>query len=315
MSDRKNISSKFIFTVFAVFTAILTATRIYQLFAITEENSTGFFKVTDVSVYLLYIISAVFCIVLLALVTFSNSVTASKSYRGRHQALSVCAALFAAGLAIDVAVCASKFISGIKVAPSGEMFAFLFANGLVFSLFEAIFGLVACIYFIIYSLSYAEGKQNFSEYKLLAVAPLFWAMARMIGKFLTKISFTVVADLMLELIMLAFMMLFLISFARISSQICQKNEMRKAMGCGLVSAVFAIALGVSRLAAVVAGKSVLLPKHFGLSFNAVDLAFGAFAAVYVYAGFKSGRDASEDDLLEYEDSKPQEEIDEDFLDD
>ena len=314
-SNRKNISFGRIFTVFGIALAVLLPTRLYQLFFITENDHTGFFKHNDASVYIMYIAAIVFAVLLYVLVTLSDKVTASKSVRGKNKPLAVGSLLFAVGLAYDVAISGSLFIKSIMSYSAGKnIMSYLFSNGMLAVALEALCGLAGCIYFILFALSYSDGKTTYYEYKFLAIMPLFWAMFRMVRRFMTKISFTVVADLMLELLMLAFMMLFFISFARISSQICQKGEMRKAMRYGLISAVFALVLGVSRLAVTVCGKASLLPSGFDFALS--DLTFGIFAVIYVNACSKTGREASEDELIEEEIDKkaPEEETDDDFLD-
>lgn len=315
MKNRKNISFKLILILFGIFTALMTGTRIYQLFRLTEEDASGFFTRINPSVYALYIAAAVFAIILLGLVIFTNKVPASKPLRGSSKPLAVGALLLAIGIGYDVAVSVSQVIVAVgNFVDRSGLVSYLFTNGYIAMAFEALFGLGACIYFLVYFLSYSQGKATFCEYNLLAILPLFWTMARLVRRFLTKISFTVVADLLLELIMLAFMMMFFISFARISSQVCQKYEMRKAMSYGLVAAMFAAVISVSRLIVTVGGKSALLPAGFPLV--PADLAFAVFAVIYVYTHSKSGRDASEDDILSDDETvEPEEELDDDFLND
>ncbi len=309
-----NISFSKIFTVFGVGLAVLLPTRLYQLFCLTETDKSGFFTEINASVYILYIAAAVFSVLLFTLVALSNKVTASKSPRGKNKLLAVTSALFAAGLAYDVAISVSTFLKAvINYSAGNNALMYLFSNGMFAVLLEAVCGLAACIYFVLYSLSYFDGKTAYYEYKLLAIMPLFWAMFKMVYRFMTKISFTVVADLLIELFMLAFEMLFFMSFARISSQICQKYEMRKAMKYALPAAMLALLLGVSRLVATVFGKSECLMSGFG--FSLADLTFGVFAVSYVYACSKTGRDESEDEDIPDENEKKQkeEETDEDFL--
>ena len=81
---------------------------------------------------------------------------------------------------------------------------------------------------------------------------------------------------------------------------------------GLIGAMFALVIGISRLAVTVCGLSSTLPT--GFPFSLTDLTFGIFAVIYVAACSKSGRSASEDDLLADNDEKPSKDtVDEDFL--
>ena len=87
LANKKNISFKTIFILFGIFTALLSGIRIYQLFALTETDKSGFFTHINWSVFALYIGVAVFCAVLIMLVQLSGKVTASKSPRGKNKTL------------------------------------------------------------------------------------------------------------------------------------------------------------------------------------------------------------------------------------
>ena len=314
---KKNISFKTIFAVLGIGTAALLGLRIYQLFRLTELDGSGFFKRVNPTVYIVYALAVLFAALIIILVTASNKVTASKSFRGKNKFLAIGATAMSVGLAWDVAVCLSSVIKAVSsFTPGGtQLIGYLASNGMIAAFFEALFGLAACIYFILYALSYNEGKASYYEYKLLAITPLFWVVFRLVRRFLTKISFIVVADLMFELAMLGFMLLFFLSFARISAQLCQKNEMRRAMKYGLAAAMFAAVIAISRLVAIIGGKADALAD--GFTFNIADAAFAVFAVFYVDASSKTGRPAEEDDIIEDEEEEEGEEneIDESFLDD
>ncbi len=313
-SQKKNIGFKAIYAVLGVALAALIPVRIYQLVCLNERDSSGFFSRVNASVYVFYALAVIFAAAIFVLVTLTNKVTASKSVKGESKPLCVGAALFALGLAYDTGVCIASFIKSVSSYGAGSsVMSYLFSNGMFSVLFEAIFGLCACIYFILFALYYHDGKGSFADYKFLALTPLFWAMFKTVYRFMTKISFIVLADLMLELAMLVFMMLFFMSFARISSQVCQKYEMRKAMKHALIAAMFALVIGVSRLAVTACGLSETLPT--GFPFSLTDLTFGVFAIIYVDACSKSGRSADEDELLADETEKPSNEpVNDDFLD-
>lgn len=314
INTKKNISFKTIFSVFAVFTVAITAIRFYQLFTLTEADSSGFFTRINWSVFALYIGVVLFSAVICVLVNMTNKVPASKPIRGKNKGLFIGGVLMAVGLGWDVAVSLSQVIKVFTTFKSTNLFSYLLTNGYVAVIFEIICGLVACVYFLVYALSYKDGKNTFYEYKFMAIMPLFWSLCRIIGRFLTKISFVQLADLILELVMLSFMMLFFLSFARVSSQVCQKYEMRKAMRYGLAAAIPALVIGITRCVVSVIGKSALLPRGFG--FNLADLFFGVFAVIYVLESSKSDRPASDDEYIvdEEEKAREEEEIDDDFLD-
>ena len=124
------------------------------------------------------------------------------------------------------------------------------------------------------------------------MAPLFWAMCKMITRFMTKISFINVSELMLEMLELALVMLFFMSFAKISSDVADKGEFKKLVSYGMPAAMLAAVIGVSRLVITLCGKRDRLPSELG--FSVTDPAFAFFAIVYIRHQMKHGRPESED---------------------
>lgn len=79
-------------------------------------------------------------------------------------------------------------------------------------------------------------------------------MCKMITRFMTKISFINVSELMLEMLELALVMLFFMSFAKISSDVADKGEFKKLVSYGMPAAMLAAVIGVSRLVITLCGK-------------------------------------------------------------
>ncbi|MEG2719784.1 MAG: hypothetical protein RR914_00520 [Oscillospiraceae bacterium] len=287
--------------------------RFYQLFKIIEPH-TGFYSKIDWSIYTIYTLIIAFSITLFLLVRFSQSVPASKPICVKSKPLGIGAIIFAVGIAYDLVMTISSFVRELINKPNNiNVFKYVFKNGMFASIILAICGLAACIYILVFALSYFEGKTTFREYRLLAMMPLFWSMGRMITRFMTKISFVMVSELLMELLMIAFMMLFFMAFARVSAQIGQKGEMRKLMSYGLPAAFVAILIGVTRLVMTLIGKGKFIAD--GFQFSLADLGFGIFAIIYIIETVKHGRPASEDDLIPEEDDaiKKENEIDDEFL--
>lgn len=272
--------------------------RMVQLFTNIEQN-TGFFIANDWTVAVIYTVLALAALVLVLLPVFSAKLPASRPVVRQDRCLALAAFVFAAGLAYDVILTVLKAVNVFSDV-SGTAFTLLFTEGVFAMLLQALCGAAACVYMILFALSYIHGDAHFSEYKLLAIMPLFWTLFRMIGRFMTKISFTMVSELLIELVMLAFMLLFLMSFARVSAQVSQKGEMQKAIRYGLPAAFFALLIGITRLICTVVGKSALLADGFAFSLG--DLGFGIFAVAYIVTYMRYGRPASEDDLIPEEEA-------------
>lgn len=290
--------------------------RLVQLF-INIEPHTGFFKAIDWTVYTVYSAVIVALVLLASLAFASKRIPASRPVFRKSRMLVFSGFLFSVGLAMDAALCITKIIRAFtEVSVTKETLTqILFTDGIFSVILRAACAVAACVYFVLIALSYASEKATYCDYKLLALSPLFWALFKMVERFMTKISFLEVSELIFELIYLAFMSLFFLSFARVSSQVSQKGEMKKVVRYGMLSAFMALFISVTRLACLVGGRGELIA--IGFSFSLSDLGFGIFTISYICLHMHYGRPASEDDeiLVESEEeSQPSEKLDETFLD-
>lgn len=241
--------------------------RIYQLLFIVEED-TGFYKSVDWSVYLLFGLAAAAVIVPYILVALSKNVPASRPFRCKSRFTAASALIFAAGILLDVIASFAEFLGTLNFSV----------------LFTAVFGVMAAVYMLIFGISYIDGKISYSQHKLLALSPLFWSLSRMIMRFVRKIAYVNVSDLMYEIFALAFMMLFFLSFARISSGLSNKRAMRALYSAGFAAIFFCAMLNIPRLILLVTGQRELLPDDYPFSF--CDLGFAVFAFAYIVSSFK-----------------------------
>ncbi len=282
-----------------VFGAVLVAAvplRTVQLFTNVEEH-TGFFIHENWTVGVMYAVLAVAAAALFLLPMFSARIPASRPVVRKNLPMAVTSFLFAAGLAYDVLLCIlkiSRLFAAMTFAEAQGLYTLLFSNGLLAMLLQAVCGAAACVFMVLFAFAYLGRAPVYAQHKLLALTPLLWTLFRMVLRFMTKISFTVVSELLIELAMLAFMMLFFMSFARICAQITQKGEMRNAVRCGLPAAFLALLIGITRWICTISGHSALLAD--GFAFSPVELGFGLFAIVYIFVHMRYGRPASEDDL-------------------
>ncbi len=269
--------------------------RTVQLFTNVEAH-TGFFEATDWTVFTVYAVLLIGMLVLFLLPVFSARLPASRPLVQKNRALALGSFVFAAGIAYDVILCIVKLSNTLSDSILGQnLVTVLFTGGLVALIFQVLCGATTCIYFILTALSFAGRGAVCGKYRLLAIMPLFWTLFRLVSRFITKISFTMVSELLMELAMLAFVMLFMMSFARVSAQINQKGEMKKVIRYGLPGAFLALTIGITRLICTVSGRGELLAD--GFAFSLADIGFGVFAAIYIFTHMKYGRPASEDDTL------------------
>lgn len=290
-----NVSAKALGLLLLAGLVICIPFRLVQLFTNIEQN-TGFFIENDWTVYCFYAVVVLFVIVLAVVAGSFGKIPASRPVLRRDKTLAICSFLFAVGIAYDVIFALAKVMRALTDGSlANGFFSVMFTDGMFAQLLQAICGMAACIYIILVALSYVGEKATYCDYRFLAIMPLFWALFRMVSRFMTKISFTMVSELLLELLMLAFMLLFLMSFARVSAQVNQKGEMKKIVRYGMPAAFLALLIGITRLVCTVGGRADLLAD--GFQFSLADIGFGAFAVAYIFTHMRYGRPASEDDLL------------------
>lgn len=295
----EQIDARLLLCVWGIACILAAVLRTVQLFT-NIEPETGFFEVVDWSVYVVYGVLLAAVVLLAVLPACSACLPASRALVRKDRALFFGSALFAAGLLYDAVL--SVINAAETVSESGRltMGALLFTEGLLAEILQAVCGVLAAVYMGITAISYLKGEPQFTKYRFLALTPLFWSMFRIVLRFMTKISFTMVSELLQELAMLAFMMLFLLSFARIAAQVNPRGEMRKLVCFGLPAAFLAAVIGVSRLVCTVAGRGDLLADGFPFSFG--EIGFAVFAVVYILEHMRFGRPASEEPQAEENDT-------------
>lgn len=250
--------------------------RTYQLLFITEYD-TGFYRTVDWSVYLIYALAIVAVLVSFVLVNLAKSVPSSKDeIRKKNLFLAIASILFALGIISDVIMTFSSMLSNDV---TGTMSGMLNQENIMPALIEAVFGVLSAIYIMMFGISHFDGRTTYSQYKFLALAPLAWTVGRIIIRFLKKISYVNIADLMLELFILAGMMLFFLAFARISSGLANERSMRSLFASGYACIFFCLLANVPRLVIGLTGNSVYLPDEYPLSI--CDLTFALFVVAYI----------------------------------
>lgn len=267
--------------------------RMYQLLNIIEGD-TGFYRVKDWSVYVMYALCGLAVVVPYILTTLAKNVPASKSPFRKDMLMAVGSVVFAVGIVLDVVSSLSTFLLNAKgFVAAGLSFMGTMDQGQAPLLIETVFGVFATIYMLIFGISYIDGRTTYSQYKFMAITPLFWAMSRIVVRFVRKIAYVNVSDLMLELFMLAFMMIFLLNFARISSGLANSKAMRTVFASGFVSIFFCTVTNLPRLLMVLTANGKALPDEY--PFSLCDLGFAIFAFAYIINAMKY---AKENDALE-----------------
>ncbi len=286
--------------------------RLYQLLTIIEHD-TGFYKAVDRSVYVMYALAALAVICSYAVATLAKNVPASKSPYRKNKFLAVTSIILGIGVVLDVVSAASTFIIKARSFMSaGISFLGTADQGQIPILFEAVLGVFAAIYLLVFGISYIDGRTTYSQYKFLAITPFFWSISRLVTRLISKIAYVNVSDLMLEIFGIAFMMIFFMSFARISSGLSNKKAMRSVFASGAVAAFLLGTANIPRVLLLISGNGGKITDGYGLSL--CDLAFVFFAASYIINAYKCAKENDGKELTDEEEIQETDmETDDNFL--
>lgn len=184
----------------------------------------------------------------------------------------------------------SSYLGGVKS---------LMTSGSLPLSIQSIFAFFSAVYFFIVALDFLKGSAKSSKFKLLALSPVGWAGLRLIHRFVRQISFVEVSDLLLELIMLAFMIMFFMAFAQTNSGVYSEDFKWRLTGFGLSAGVIALCLSVARLVFTFINSAAYInPEH---PFYFADFAFSFFVIVLALEAVKSLQNGEEETGLTQED--------------
>lgn len=233
--------------------------RIYQYTAGIIEPQTGFFATNSMSVYALFavLVAGVAAIILFGFIKRKTlDYSLDKVKRPGMGALS---GLFAASLIIDAVSCLDAMGSidiGLRVSETSPE-----RTSYYIILLQMIFALISALYFVILCVGLLSGKTTAEEFRIVSLAPVFWNIFRMISRFMRTISYIRVSELLFEMIMLVFMILFFMTFAQCNSRVSDKDCKWKLGAYGLPAALFALICFVPRFILSLTGKADVIYSY------------------------------------------------------
>lgn len=248
--------------IFVAAALIAIPLRTIQFFTVLE-GGTGFYSETDWSVYLLFGVLAVSIIAFLVF-GFTKRKTLEYSLETtKRPGLSSLSLIAACGLALDAFSCLMKYST---VEPSATATDSPVNASQLILMLEAVFALLSAIYFILLWLTYLNGKSNASKIRLLALAPVIWSILRIVIRFMRTISYIRVSDLLFEMIMIAFLILFFMALAQANTGISAEKVEWKLGAYGLPAALLALICFVPRLIVMISGNSHLFYSESTVEF-------------------------------------------------
>ena len=134
-----------------------------------------------------------------------------------------------------------------------------------------------------FAVKFFGASVNIRGRKVLAVTPVFWATMRMIQRFTRTISFIFVSDLLLELFMIAFMMMFFLSFAQLASDVNSRHVVNKVYAYGLIGAMLAAVVSIPRIILSIVDSSLIVASN---PLEICDLGFLVFVVALCFTMIK-----------------------------
>lgn len=263
-----------------LYTALITVViavpmRIYQYFKVIEPG-TGFYDKIDFSVYLMYIL-LVACIVTSIISPLFAHNKSNHIYNTSGIPLMIVSFIAALGIVVDSASQLIEYFGLYDITNVGTgqtLQEYVSTQGGSLLLGQAITGFLCVVYFFIIGLTAATGKFNFTKFRLLSLIPVLWCVFRLLYRFKRTISFVNVSDLMIELFMIVFMMLFFFAYAQVTTRIEADSAYKKLFMYGIPAAVCALVCFIPRFILMITGNSDLLSEHYGVNYG--DFAVAVF---------------------------------------
>ncbi len=270
--------------IFAAAAIIALPVRTLQYFTVLESDS-GFFLENDWSVYLLGItlFAAIISLVVLGLIKrkkldYSLEVT-------KRPGQGILCFTAAAGMLMNAA---SLFIQ----LTNSPVFTEESRTSNMLLGIQAAFALLSAIYFLALGTSYIGGKSNGSEYRLISLAPVIWSVFRLIFRFTRTISYIRVSDLMFEMLMLVFYILFFMAFAQVNSRVDGEKKEWKIAAYGLPSALLALICFVPRFIVMITGNADLLNEQSPAEYCDLGIALFIISTVLTRVTVKTPESAT-----------------------
>ena len=280
------IKLRYLLFVFAAVALIALPLRVYQLLALVDP-ATGFYTESNGTVYLLSALLILAVGAFISLSFISKEVPSPRLPEGKNIILGISSIVMAVAFGVDILSIERTIVPSLQNSTQ-IFFSVLKSNlaeaGGAFVILQFIFAFLALMYFAIFAVSHLNGKSAYKEYKILALSPLCWAITRLVSKLMSAISFLSVSELLFEIFMLVFLMLFFLTFARITSGIFTEDSMWGIYGYGLSAAVFASLVTIPRLVMLIVGGETVE----GNGFNFADLACLVFVVSYIFASLGIG---------------------------
>ena len=270
--SKDNIKVAPCLTVFAIAAIVGIVIRFIQTLKFIDPK-TGFSTgggILSIILYAVIVISSLYFCITSFLSSDSKKITIGES---TNKLTAIGTGLFGLSLLGDAYYCIYQVVvnTGTTVGYTNVM-----KDGSLPMTLQSVFAFFSAIYLFILASDFSKGTAKAYKRKFLATAPVFWAGARLILRFLKQISFVEVSDLLLELVMIAFMIMFFMALAQSASGVYKDSFKWRIPGLGLSAAIIAATVSVPRMIVAITARELVNKAY---PFSLTDLLFVIFIIV------------------------------------
>ena len=266
----------------AVFTLFAVPLRTFQ-FLNCLDPETGFWTVRDVTVPVLYALVIGVAVFAFFISLFSGIMPKPEFSKQKDIPLGVSALLMALGFAWDAF--ANVRIAIATYAGLGEneelsMAYQLISSGTLGRFGQVLFAVLSVVSLLFFGISKLTGTTLYENHKVLALSPVVWGVFRLLVHFVEPISYKNVSQLLLEILLVVFAMIFWFAFARIASGVNPDSSMWLFFFGGITAAFLGYVCALAPFILIITGQGHLIPPSRPMQF--VDLAFAIFATCALF---------------------------------
>ncbi len=266
----------------AVFTLFAVPLRTFQ-FVNNLDPETGFWAVRDITVPVLYALVIGVAVFAFFISLFSGIMPKPEFSKQKDTPLGVTALLMALGFLWDAIANVQtaittyanlEYLEGLSVSYQ------LISSGTLARLGQVLFAVLSAVSLIFFGIAKLKGTALYENHKLLSLSPVVWGVFRLLVHFVEPISYKNVSQLLLEILLVVFAMIFWFAFARIASGVNPESSMWQFFFGGITAAFLGYVCALAPFILLITGQGEYIPESRPMQF--VDLAFAIFATAALF---------------------------------
>ena len=283
----KKIKTHFGAQVIILCIALLAAlpVRVYQYLHVID-GQTGFYNNWfDPTVFGLYGLCLAVVVLLVILSVKGGKKTVYAMPEGKQTALAISSLVLGVSFLAEGAYQAYRAFSIIQGTLGVEQLVLGDNVGkptLLFTVLQAVFALLSAAYLFTFAVGYFTGKAQQKKIAVMAAAPAVWSVARLMLDFSQTISYRYVSELLFDILMVVFLAMFFVAFAKLSVGTLTARTQMRLFGYGFCAVFFGLLNSVPRYIVLLLGRQDLLYRNISV-YEVTDLILPVFIAVFIFA--------------------------------